>query len=352
LDDLTYSPISGECYKSRASGNSGNDPSQGGVKHPLPPQQVQVYAPGAPGSPAQSKLIQIALGISIPGPNPPTTAATGSVFQVSVYDGPDISTANVIGTSTQTLGSPTLLSAIVTQAASDLTGTLPGSFTVAADTTLYTIQLTNASDFYALQAYWLQPSPNNLTHHNFNVSQINAYIPSISSIPAKSNQISITLSNTDVLPGWTYYLNFLDANGPHSIQYTSAATDGLVQILGGLASAIAVQTTDPFLNGLQSRVVGSTMTFSLPTTFSLDSYATLAGSSVWWEYIAFPFVLVDQVLQGIEADNMREQGQTDKADAQEAKVPTLEQLRVASVLAPQYNRLTDQAKPRSRYQVT
>jgi len=69
----------------------------------------------------------------------------------------------------------------------------------------------------------------------------------------------------------------------------------------------------------------------------------------WWSQLAFPADNGDLIVHGAYADALREDGQTDKALAEEqALIGELEHKIASRILAP-YDPLTDQAVPAARY---
>ena len=71
----------------------------------------------------------------------------------------------------------------------------------------------------------------------------------------------------------------------------------------------------------------------------------------WWIYVPFPLLLVDQVVRGAYSDYLKEQGQFDKAAGEEQAVPGETTVRARSARADQYDAVTDQQGPKSRYAV-
>jgi hypothetical protein len=174
-------------------------------------------------------------------------------------------------------------------------------------------------------------------------------------VAATPKQITLSISSEQVLPGETYHLCFVSMDDrEHDVEYISLPTDGAQQILSGLAAAVvALQGADPFFSGVQSSLdlLSPSLTFTIAPTIakaSLDAVISPPGS-LWWTYIAFPLAIVDQVVRGAYADALREQGQPDKAGPEEQQVPTEQTIHTAAFASKQYDGLSDQQVPHSRY---
>ena len=105
------------------------------------------------------------------------------------------------------------------------------------------------------------------------------------------------------------------------------------------------------------------------TTYALGSliysavtgncYKSLQGGNLghavtdpaWWALIPFPLELADLVARGGYADAVREDGQTDKANAEEQAVWAEVKMKQGAIIPGPYNPMTDQARPAPRYHV-
>jgi hypothetical protein len=74
-----------------------------------------------------------------------------------------------------------------------------------------------------------------------------------------------------------------------------------------------------------------------------------ASNPTWWVLQAFPAEIVDLVVRGAYSDALREDGQTDKAQAEEQAVISEAQQKIASRSSIPYDWLTDQGMPPPRY---
>jgi hypothetical protein len=105
----------------------------------------------------------------------------------------------------------------------------------------------------------------------------------------------------------------------------------------------------------------STVTFALgdltfdPTTG--NCYSSIQGNNTnhavtdatWWAVIPFPYAICEPVVHGAYSDALREEGQTDKAAAEEQAVTALILERASSFTAADYGPLTDRQPPASQY---
>jgi hypothetical protein len=145
-------------------------------------------------------------------------------------------------------------------------------------------------------------------------------------------------------------------NVEHQAVYTALPTDSAQQILSGLIdSTIALQGADPFFTGVSSTLdtTSPAATFTVAQnlgTVSLHPVLIPPGAS-YWDWVPFPLALVDQVVRGVVADVRGEQGQTDKQQAEEQVVPSETKLQVGTKTGNEYDPLTDQQRPHSRYSV-
>jgi hypothetical protein len=209
-------------------------------------------------------------------------------------------------------------------------------------------------------------------------SQTSAYSPAIPPSPSQPQILRLAITEQQVLVNATYSLTFItagDAPPPlpaglptdtppppspgsveHTVTYVVKPTDNALAILSGLVDAmILAQDRDSFFIGVTSVLdtVGLSVTFTIDLSFGeISLNATLQPpGTIAWDIIHFPFALMDQVVRGAYADTLGEQGQTDKASAQEQAVPIEEQVRKSGELAPQYSTLSDQQQPKSRYAI-
>lgn len=358
-DELTYSPLSGQCYKSKSSNNLGHDPSQpGGTSGPLLPPMVEetIGTPDNPGLAATPKIMDVLAALPVvaldapapaPIPDPPAAGSIGTI-EVRSADG-----TTVLGTATHTATGTESLLAIFTILKDQFVTALTG-FTVTLITSPLSIRLENASDYIVSTATATTDVGQTFP---LAVVQVQAFVDATAPAPGQGQQFKLSLSAEQVVPGATYQLTFTTVDSiDHPAIYTALSTDNAQQILAGLIAAmITLQPADPFFTGVQSTLdtVSPSATFTIDKTVglvSMDAEVIPPGSS-FWELVPFPLVLVDQVVRGAYAEALKEGGQTDKGAAEEQIMPAENQVATAKFDAPEYPPLTDQQKPGSRYAV-
>jgi hypothetical protein len=75
-------------------------------------------------------------------------------------------------------------------------------------------------------------------------------------------------------------------------------------------------------------------------------------SNAWWDLIEFPLALADPVIRGGEADGIREEGQSDKANQEEMAAGAEASNEQAPTWQPlPFDPLTDQNRPAPRYKI-
>lgn len=340
MDNLTYSPVTGECYKSRANGNINNDPT-GGAGHDVSSQVIQEYVPGSPGFDGQNKIMSIELrrgdGMDIPDPPP-----NGAVFIVNVQD----VAGNVIATDTETANGTDSLASILTALQTVIAADPDlSTFVITLDTDNLTITLEDASDF-GLNGTASRGSAT----HALVVRQLQAYIPPTPPSDPIPQIVKVTMVGQDVFPGGIYTFTFGDPLGiPHRASYTATLTDGAGQILAGLIAAIG-SSGDSTLTGLQITLDVTTNSMTItsgPGSIGVD--AEPGGSSVWWELVPFPFELVDAVIRGAGSDVLKEWGQLQAGIAEEQGVP--QEVAIRSPIAGEQRSEAFQSGEKSRYEI-
>jgi hypothetical protein len=355
LDQPTYSPRVGQCFRSKTSGNVGHDPSTSfslppGADQPsplpLPTEIISSLEPPNPGVAGQSQIVQILF---------PTSGSSGAVLPV-IPDPPplnarffvEVADVNgaLVGNATSMANGTDTLDLILTDLTNQLISALTGFTSVTADTDAFTIRIEDDSNFRVNQAFWGLFSKPNVA---LPVQQIQSYIPVIPPTDGKPQVIQFPLSdNSDqVTPGATYTLNFIDTAGVvHSVTYLSQTTDGAIQILSGLITQLQnAAQSDPFLQTVSATLDTTTPSdlFATPTAISINATMMLPGSP-WWELVLLPVDLVDGCVRGTVADHLKAEGQADKGAAEEQLVPTEIQSVTGRIQAPQYDDLTDQSR--------
>ena len=349
-DQVVYSPVTGECYISKSSGNLNHDPSVAGNSTELLTEET-LGTLNNPGLPGASKLVAVSSVISS-GATITDPPFNGDVFYVEVRD----DTNTLIGSATHTSDGATSLFAIYTDLRTQLVA-IPAlsTFTITVvPTPVLEITLQDDSDFSVYNASYARSGGQTLP---LGVSQSQAYIAAVSPTVGTSQGFTLTIVDDQIITGSTYQLTFTTIdNEQHVASYVALPTDNAQQVLQGLIDAIvAAQTDDAFFFGVQSSIdtVSPNALFSIDKTIgevSMDAIMAPPGQT-YWDIVLFPFALADQVVRGAYADALREGGQSDKGDSQEQAVPTENAVRTGAELAQQYDVLTDQQQPKSRYQV-
>lgn len=360
--NVVYVSRRGECFISLANGNRGHDPlevSEGNTNVVMTTEITQEFAPANPGLPDTTQVMDI-LAAPAPGLTPdlvpptlPDPPIAGQTFTIEVTDaaGTSLAIASSFGNAVLTLDE------VFTDLASQLATALVG-FTVTKMTGPLRIEIENLSGFKIKSATYTQ----GVAVLPLAVQQSQSYSPATGPTDSVAKHILLSISESQVLPGETYTLTFISLDGKrHPVFYTSLPTDGAEQIMTGLAAAVvALQGADTFFAQIQTIVdtVSPSLTFVVEPTIgkvSLDAIVQPptvqdeAPTSIWWDHVAFPLALVDQVVRGAVADALREEGQADKGGAEEQAVATEQQVAHTHIASKQFDGLTDQQIPRSRY---
>jgi hypothetical protein len=228
-------------------------------------------------------------------------------------------------------------------------------FTVTLNPTPLKTTLENASDFRVSANIQLAGSS---VTYPLVVTQTQKYVPATAPAPGVGQQLKLTLTQEQVVPGALYTLEFTTVDGEqHLAAYTALPTDNMQQILSGLMdNVIALQPTDPFFAGVTSTLdaVSPSATFTIDQTLGMvsmhtDITAPSSTSSTFWDLVPFPLALVDQVVRGAYAEALKEGGQSDKGAAEEQTVPTEQTVAVDKFRGHQFLPLADQVQQTSRY---
>ena len=356
--ELTYSPISGECYKSKSSNNQGHDPSFQ-LSGDLTTELTQAGAPPDPGVPARPKVMLIGLTGVTPAPDPPNTPPAGAQWIIEIWSSPPTNGSGpVIAHVTHTATGSETLANILTNLVNQLNTPLsPLGFIVTGDTTALTIRIEHASQFVVGMATYIAGGPGasvSIIARRLKVSQSQAYQPGVDPTPGKPRAFNVTITQDQVREDAEYILDFLTCDGDeHTASYEASGTDSMPQILDGLVQAIR-NSADPCF---QNIFASTDSTLGILTLSTLDLTTSLTAryerdSSNWWEEMLFPLVLVEPVVRGAYSDYLRSEGQTDKGGAEEQGSQADEAANVGKQVGPAYDPLTDQQRPAPRYRVT
>lgn len=336
---LVYSPISGQCYRSKINGNKGHDPSASGG--PVPAEITQEATLDQPGLPAKAKQMLVECNEILGGSDVPDPPPNFSIFSVMV----DATVASHTATGTQAIGQivTDLISQL--QAAPALLG-----FTIAMDVSGQGITIAHASDFAVTASY----SQSSIVAVPLVVKQIQAYVPATPPVAGQPQIAKVTIDDSLVARDTDFNLTFIDALGDeHTVTYTADVNDASEQVLAGLAAAISTAgATDPVLAAVQTSIdlPNKTLVITTPKRAGISAEAVPEASN-YWDSILFPLELVDLVVRGGYADALREDGQTDKANAEEQLVYAEVKAKQSAIIPGPYNPMTDQARPAPRYHV-
>jgi hypothetical protein len=332
---LTYSSAAGECYKSKSNQNIGHDPSSSPV---LQSEVIQQFDPGEPGIPGQPQIVDIYHVVPIG-----SVAAGTSFIEVITTETPLVAATHVHVTGDTQIS---IITALKNQLADNLNLI---DYTITLDTTLLKITLSHDSQYSIGEAGY------NLGHGIFgadNVVQLQSYILEKAAVASTPQKTLLTMSINEVTAGAIYTLTLIDGTGTeHTVEYTAQYSDSAASIFVGLSAAVSA-ATDPYFDQ-----VATAVDVTSPSLTVLSPAASVAGSitspgSAYWELVPFPLALADQVMRGAYADLLKEGGQTDKAGGEEQLVLTEQGAKTAALTSQQYDPLTDQERPRSRYKVT
>lgn len=351
--ELAYSPISGECYKSKSSSNQNHNPAgdRGMSAPPLTVNAIQEYMPDSPGRPGQSQIneIQVTAGNVI-----------GSHTVLVIATAPPTNGSTIV-TVTHDTGAGETLATITATLAAALTAA-PGmaGFTITTPGSATTIRLEKAAGPFAVsQAYSKVPTGPSVITTWFPVKAVQTYIPTVPFVAGTAQIMELQLSDTQALPFATYTLLFHDFAGlEHVLEYVNPERNSSVEVLQGIVFELQRLADlepdgDPFWDGILAAIDTTTLRlqFAIRNRFSLDATMTLAGSP-WWDWIHFPACLADPVIRGGEADGIREEGQSDKANSEEMAAGAEASNEQAPTWQPlPFDPLTDQTRPAPRYKI-
>lgn len=358
--NLTYLPLTGECYKSRTPNNKGHDPSvlfspqpndtDVGVHLPLTTEITQERALTNPGMLQVNEILRVSLLSMSPGPDPVDPPPSGSFWSIVTLS--DV--GGHAGIAVHTANGTETLAAITTAMAADLSGDLAGfGYTVTADTINNVITITGPESFQPdIHCIYTPPGGSPVSRLKVVISQ--PFVPAVTAVDPVPQLSVLTVTSANVSTGATYQVVFTDPFGvQHMVEYTATSTDSMVQILHGLSVAIeTARATDAFFDTVAVSIdtVLNTLTFSTIDEISVDANVGVPASA-WWELVQFPQALADPIIRGEVSDIYREEGQTDRADGEEKKVETELGVAASKFTAPESDQLTNQQKSKSRYSI-
>ncbi len=358
-DQVTYSPFSGECYRSRVYGNINHDPSKSFQLPPLPPDEetpevesetppvvdvFQEYIPSDPGSPGQTGIFRININLLRPGPNAPDPVTSGT-FQIRVVDADGIQ----IGSAGHAVSGSESLSSITSDLAAQLVSSLPMSFVVTTNTITFSVTLEDLSGFGISQGYYSSTDPATVKQF-MRVAQNQTYIPPRDPVIGQAQATSVTITGEATIPGGLYRLTMTGSDGtPHPIEYQSLITDTAAQMIEGWVAAIAASSDDFWTTVTLQAAPGQGILFLEIEDNASTSAAIILIGDPYWEWNPFPQVLAEQVVRGAYADLLKEWGQTDKGLAEEQQVPAEAATSEGDFATTPNPPLSGQQVPMSRY---
>ncbi len=325
-DEVVYSPLSGECYRSRTGANQNHDPSSTFQRPPLPPDMdppllesditpeiivAQQFIAHDPGFAGQTKILSVATRVLGTPPEVPDPVLVGT-FLIQVYDFSGL----LIGQGDYVVSGSTSMTVVTQDLVDDLVGSLPGTFTVSIPSDFH-IRLEDLSQFRVLRAIYTEDL---VRFRHMVQSEVRGYIPPRPEVVGQPQITWITFNGDSAIPGAIFRLTMIDAGGDvHSVEYASGPEDNTEVIIEGILAAIDA-STDVYWESVDRTMDGSRITLSVDENASTDVAILLPGSP-WWEWNAFPMALADQVIRGAYADLLKEWGQTDKGALEEQGVP-------------------------------
>lgn len=361
--ELAYLADTGECYRSIGNNNRGHYPGDVGRRTPIGVEVTQEATFNDPGLQAANKIIDIDLS-TITAPDP-----AGTINYVAVCS--DTPPVTLVGIEVYDGAA----NATPTQIRDGLVALLQGdsafsAFTITALDNPVRIRLEAALDFSMASTPYSRSTGTGLTTY-FKVRQIQVLVPGTIGAGGQQQFATVTLAAAQVIPGQTYNLTFVDGNGSkHEVSYTAVAGDTGSQILSGLIAAIETAAgTDDFFKEVFASIDPTGLSLVIGTDNPVNIDATMQRGPLppdpappppnppipqpptYWNYVPFPLALVDQVVDGVYSDCLKEQGQPDKAQSEVQAALTDNQVRVGAFQAPQYDALTEQQKGKSRYAV-
>jgi hypothetical protein len=341
---LVYAARTGECYKSKTSGNLGHDPAQDVIGGTFNTEIIQERIVGIPAGGPQPEVLVIGFTDVTPPIVIPPIPVLNAYFFIEIID----AETNVqIAFVTHFANGAETLSTILTNLAADLETALGGTWTATADTTAKTITVTHESNFTAGLSYYARPA-DYLPRHYFGIVQAQIYLVVTPAIPGQPQITKVSLASAQVVPGSIYTM--LIRTGSTAVVYTaeyqSIFSDSGSEIIQGLAAAVITLPIDVLIVNLDTELFS--MNLSTNSPISVDAFYTPQGSP-WWEANLFPLTLAVPVVRGAYADALREEGQTDKAGVEEQAMTADTAVATGKFMGQTFDVLTDQQKPRSRY---
>jgi hypothetical protein len=347
VGNLVYSRQSGECYKSLANGNIGQDPTF--IASNLTAQTLQEAVAGSPEIPPTNEKWSIRI-------DPPTWYGDTAeiTYQIKLKDSANVEHAfSYVKTTGTMVTLDALLDALIAAAVGS-TDTFINSATWAKDTANKLILVEKAELFSTAASSASVTGGSPFLESGYATlpgTRLTAYYAGSSEVLPLEQVSLLTLPST-LLPGAKYEVTLRDSSGqPHTVTYYSAVTDGANQILDGLVAAFAAAAgTDSFLAGVLVVVdyAGRRLTLSAANGFSLSGTSVAQGNP-WWEEVLFPYALVEPVVRGAYSDGLRMGGQSDKAVTEEQAAVQEEADRAQKALSNAYDVLTDQQRAAPRY---
>src|ERR1051326_3600821 len=176
------------------------------------------------------------------------------------------------------------------------------------------------------------------------------FFPGSDGSPATPQLTTVNLSTTPFAQIALYEVTVFDYTGtPQTASYQSVITDTPASILG----AIVARMTGGVFDRIAVTSDPTTMILNIQSQegLTIDADFLPQPSPTPWQIVPFPFALADQVVRGAMADYYKEAGQSDKGAQEEQAVPQETATRAEWFTSKEFDQLTDQQKPKSRYSV-
>jgi hypothetical protein len=350
MGQVVYSPITGECYQSVIGNNLGHDPAEVVGPVPLTVETTQKFFPSSKPTTATSEKWAVTIDLSAVNP-----AGANIVTYIELLD-KDGGKHTFSATTPANTTVDALLDALIA-AATGSSDPWITALTVTKDTPAAQLlfELGSAS-FSVSKAQITQAVPAGSTPKTILLVKERLQQYTIAQAPtsgtAQSTQVNLNPGEQN--PGAAWSIQITDPDGStHVATYQSLPEDGPTEIINGLLAAL--NPTPP--NECFSDLVVTPdydsyfLTIVSPEYLLLSAIVMPPTPATKWKWVPFPFMLVEQVVNGAYSDSLREQGQTDKAGVETQVTEKLQTTKAQDVVAPPVDPLTSQPPPASRYRI-
>jgi hypothetical protein len=327
--EVTYSPRTGECYRSKISNNIGHDPAVSFTRDPAPilVEETQPLIPADRGLASQTQIIDVYVQSADGTTDISDPIPVGDEFTLGLFDTSGGSLAGHSQTQSGTDSIATMLAAFKTMFDGDA---LPGfTFTVVAPNNMR-IESTTTEFVIGFWNYLVNGDFNNFFPVRF--VQVQPFSTGLTAGTITPQQLKLTVGDDSLIPGSIYTVTITDIDGvEHSVQYQSVPFDNKLQILNGILLAMGLSpdiTVNSIGTSLNTSEPSATLSLIRSLGVSVDVSApedpdapAPPPSGAFWQVVPFPEILVDAIVRGATGDVLKEWGQTDKGSAEEGQVP-------------------------------